>query len=331
MSNKVQDIPAPDEPLVSVMLVNWNTREMTLECLRSVYEETRSITFEVIVVDNGSHDGSAKAIASDFPQVQLMAEPVNHGFAQATNISVAKAQGRYILLLNTDTLILDGAIDRLVQFAHENPDAKIWGGRTVFADGTLNPDSCWGRITPWSVFCMATGLAAAFPNSAFFNPEGYGDWRRDTVRPIDVVQGSFFLIEREFWEELGGFDREFFMFGEEADLCARARSAGAAPLMTPEAQIVHYGGQSTGAFANRIVYVLGGRIGLIDRHFDKRWKRFGKTMTLFWAAWRSLVYRVLALFGSRFADPARQWSEAWRRRDEWRTGPLSKQVSTKHQ
>ena len=314
-------------PLVSIMLVNWNTREMTLECLRSVIAQTKRVSYEIIVVDNGSKDSSAEAIAQEFPEVRLMAESQNHGFAKATNLSVEKACGRFILLLNTDTVVLDGAIDSLVNFALQNPAAGIWGGRTVFADGSLNPDSCWGKMTPWSVFCMATGLAAAFGNSALLNPEAYGGWQRDAERTVDVVQGSFFLIKRDLWDHLGGFDKAFFMFGEEADLCARAVAAGASPLMTPDAQIVHYGGQSTKVFADRIVYVLGGRIGLIKRHFSKSWQTFGVVMTLFWAAWRAAIYRLLAKFDKRFSGQALQWTNAWRRRSEWKDGPPAREIS----
>ena len=310
-----------DLPLVSVMLVNWNTREMTLECLRTVFAQTTETPFEVIVVDNGSHDGSAAAIAAEFPQVRLMAEQDNHGFAKATNISVERARGKYVLLLNTDTLVLDHAIDRLVQFAEANPKARIWGGRTLFEDRTLNPTSTWRRITPWSVTCMATGLAKAFPRSALFNPEGYGGWDRSDVREVDIIQGSFFRIERAFWDDLGGFDLAFFMYGEEADLCARARLAGASPTVTPAATIVHYGGRSATVFADKIVYVLGSRIGLIQRYFPRGWKGYGRIMTLFWAGWRALTYSLAARLSPRFAEQATQWSRAWQRRAEWHHGP----------
>lgn len=311
-------------PKVSVMLVNWNTREMTLDCLRSVFAQTTETPFEVICVDNGSHDGSAEAIAREFPQVVLMAEKDNHGFALATNISVERARGKYVLLLNTDTLVLDHAIDRLVAFAERVPEARIWGGRTLFDDRTLNPTSCWGRITPWSVTCMATGLANLFKSSALLNPEGYGGWDRGSEREVDIVQGSFLLIEKTFWDELGGFDRAFFMYGEEADLCARAAQIGARPRMTPEATIVHFGGRSTKLFANKIVYVLGSRIGLIQRHFPVLWRPYGRFMSLFWVGWRALVYSMLARGSKRYAEQAEQWSLAWQRRAIWRNGPPSR-------
>jgi hypothetical protein len=313
-------------PVVSIMLVNWNTRELTLECLRSVYTQTQDISFEVIVVDNGSHDGSAEAIADEFPQVVLMAEAENHGFAKATNISVERARGRYVLLLNTDTVVLDRAIDRLVAFADANPAARMWGGRTVFEDGSLNPDSCWGRITPWSVFCMATGLAKLFKGSELFNPEGYGRWPRNHQRQVDIVQGSFLLIERAFWNELGGFDLAFFMFGEEADLAARARAKGARPLMTPEATIIHYGGRSTKQFAKRIIYVIGGRIGLIKRHFGPVSRPIGLGLTVFWVWWRAACYGLAGRFSQRMADQGKEWQIAWDQRHLWINGPPSTKI-----
>lgn len=315
---------AGQPPLVSVMLVNWNTREMTLDCLRTVFAETVETPFEVILVDNGSADGSAEAIAREFPQVVLMAESENHGFAYATNISVERARGKYVLLLNTDTLVLDRAIDRIVQFAEQRPEARIWGGRTLFKDGSLNPTSCWGRITPWSVSCMATGLAKLGHESPLLNPEGYGGWKRDSEREVDIIQGSFFLIEKAFWDELGGFDRSFFMYGEEADLCLRARAVGARPRVTPDATIVHFGGGSAKFYADQIVYVLGSRIGMINRHFSPLWKPYGKAMTLFWAGWRAFAYGWAARLKPRYGAQAEQWNEAWRRRKEWRNGPAAR-------
>ncbi|MFN3468827.1 MAG: glycosyltransferase family 2 protein [Novosphingobium sp.] len=311
-----------EPPLVSIMLVNWNTREMTLECLRTVYAETREVPFEVILVDNGSHDGSAEAIRAEFPQVVLMAETENHGFAIATNISVSRARGRYVLLLNTDTLVLDGAIDKLLAFARRRPEAKIWGGRTLFEDRVLNPGSCWGRVTPWSSFCQAMGLNAVFRNSEIFNSEGYGGWDRGTERNVDIVQGSFFLIEKTFWDELGGFDPAFFMYGEEADLCARAIRRGAKPRIDPAATIIHFGGRSATKKANKLVYILGSRNGMVERYFPRRWVAFGKAMTLIWAFTRFIAYPVAALFASRYKESAACWKEVWNRRNEWRNGPL---------
>jgi GT2 family glycosyltransferase len=279
----------------------------------------------VILVDNGSADGSAQAIAAEFPQVILMAEQENHGFAHATNISVARARGAYVLLLNTDTLVLEHAIEKLVAFAQSHPHAGIWGGKTLFADHTLNPTSCWGRITPWSATCLASGLSKVFKRTMLFNPEGYGDWDRSTVREVDIVQGSFFLITKAFWDELCGFDAAFFMYGEEADLCARAKAKGARPTVTPDSVIVHFGGGSSRMFAHKLIYILGCRIGLINRHFPRGWKAYGRFMTRLWAAAMTLAFWAVSRVLPRFNDTAQQWRIVWQRRAEWRDG-LSRPV-----
>jgi len=309
-------------PDLSILMVNWNTREMTLACLRSIYAEARTTSFEIILVDNGSQDGSADAIASAFPQVRLIAETRNHGFARANNIAADKARGQYLLLLNTDTLVLDDAIDRLVNAARAFPQALIWGGRTLFGDGQINPSSVWGRITGWSAVCFALGLRSLFRGSALFNSEGLGDWQRDSIRSVDIVSGCFFLIPRAFWVRLGGFDPKFFMYGEEADLCARARALGARPMITPDARIIHYGGASAASQATKIAYVMGARMGLIDRHMSGLERQIGRAATLMHVAFRARAFRILArLRPSRFGPAAQEWGLAWAQRAHWVHGP----------
>ena len=223
-----------DVPEISIIVVSYNTREMTLDCLRSVVAETR-VPHELIVVDNASDDGSAAAIAAEFPDIRLMAESENHGFALANNMAATHARGEYVLLLNPDTVVRDGAIDRLLAYARAHPEARIWGGRTLYGDGRLNPYSVWRRITLWNIFCRTTGLTGAFPQSRLFNSEAYGGWDRGTDAPVDIVVGCLLLISRADWQALGGFDTTFVMYGEEADLCLRAEALlGARPRMTPE-------------------------------------------------------------------------------------------------
>jgi hypothetical protein len=168
----VGTVPVPSSsPAVSVLVVSYNTRAMTLDCLRSLAAETR-VPHEVIVVDNASTDGSAGAIAAEFPGVRLMAETVNHGFAGANNLAAARARGDYLLLLNPDTVVLDGAVDRLLAFARRRPEAGIWGGRTLYGDGRLNPASCWRRMTPWNLFCRASGADRPLPALGPLQPRG---------------------------------------------------------------------------------------------------------------------------------------------------------------
>lgn len=303
---------------ISIVVVSWNTREMTLACLASIAAETRDVACELIVVDNASTDGSADAIAAAHPEARLIRSAENLGFARANNLAAREARGEKLLLLNPDTVILRRAIDRLARFARERPAAGIWGGRTLFADGALNPACCWRDISLWNLFCRAAGLTGLFPGSAIFNSEGYGGWRRDREREVDIVQGSFFLIDAALWRRLGGFDETFVMYGEEADLCLRARALGARPRMTPEAEIIHYGGASQTVRADRMVRLLKAKNTIIVKHWRAPARSLGLWLSAMWPLSRSLAGRAAALVGR--GDGGAIWSEVWRRRGEWRNG-----------
>ena len=306
---------------VSILIISYNTRALTLACLDSVAAQTRC-RHEVIVVDNASTDGSADAVACHAAAPRLIARTDNLGFARANNVAAAEAKGEFILLLNPDTVVLDGAIDRLLAFARARPEAMIWGGRTLFADGKLNASSCWGAMTPWNLLCRASGLTGLFPRSTFFNGEAYGGWPRDTVHEVDIVSGCFLLIRRETWERLGGFDPAFFMYGEEADLCLRARRLGARPAVTPEATIIHYGGASEATRSAKMVKLLAAKMTLIRRHWRPALVPLGVLLMATWPLSRALATGLLARLAP---SPSRTisadaWREIWQRRAEWLGG-----------
>ena len=280
---------------VSILIVSYNTRELTRAALAAVYEQTKSVSFEVIVVDNASTDGSAEMIAALPQEPQFIGLRDNIGFARANNLGARLVRGRYLLLLNPDTVVLDGAIDKLVAFARATPKARIWGGRTLFGDGRLNLSSCWGRMTPWNQLCRATGLTGIFPKSEFFNGETYGAWQRDTARQVDIVSGCFFLIEKALWDGLSGFDPLFFMYGEEADLCLRAHAFSARPMITPDATIIHYGGASEKTQTGKMVRLLAAKASLIDRHWQPFTAPIGRTLLSLWPLSRSLALSILAV------------------------------------
>ena len=307
---------------VSILIVSYNTRALTLEAVSSALRETTRCSFEIIAVDNASHDGSAEALASHPAKLRLIALYENIGFARANNLAAKHARGRYILLLNPDTIVRDGAIDSLVAFADSNPAAKIWGGRTLFADGRLNPSSCWQRMTLWNQFCRATGLTGIFPRSEFFNAEAYGNWPRDTVRRVDIVSGCFFLMDREAWNELGGFDPHFFMYGEEADLCLRAAKRGASPMVTPTATIVHLGGASETARTAKMTKLLSAKASLILRHWHPLLRPAGQVFLALWPLSRTIILTLAsAVTGSSSQrDAARTWAEIWAQRHVWLNG-----------
>lgn len=315
------DRDALERPVVSVVVVSYNTREMTLEALRSLFAET-SEPFELIVVDNASEDGSADAIRAEFPHARLFAEDENHGFAKANNLAAEHATADLLLLLNPDTVVFDHAVDELIAFVRRTPQARIWGGRTVFADRMLNPGSCWREMGVWSTFCRATGLDMRFRHSPLFNREAYGGWERDTEREVDIVSGCFFLIERDLWSELGGFDLRYIMYGEEADLCLRARERGARPRITPRATIIHYGGASESVRSQKHVKLLQAKITLAEEHLPA-WRAWPATQLLrLWPLSRTLMASMLQRLhpSEEHERLRRNWSEVWAERRRWWSG-----------
>jgi GT2 family glycosyltransferase len=308
---------------LSIIIISFNTRVMTLECLRSVQAETKDVTFEIIVVDNNSPDGSAAAIEIEFPDVRLTALKENVGFGRANILAIKTARGRRVLLLNPDTVVLDRAIDRLVAFANESSSCRIWGGRTLNGDRTLNPSSCWRRMTLWSLVCESFGLVHLFSRSFIFNPEAYGGWDRGSVRNVDIVSGCFFLIDRDLWDQLEGFNPAFFMYGEEADLCLRARKFGARPIVTPSATIVHYGGASTISTLEQRMLLLKGKATLVSQHWGPISRALGRALFLVGVLIRWGSYRLASRLRPRLNSAAAEWKSIWLRREEWINGYVS--------
>lgn len=303
---------------LTIIIVSYNTCEMTIECIRSIHEQTAAVKYDIIVVDNASIDGSVGAIRQNFPDIKLIALDHNIGFGAANNLAAKRAEGRLLLLLNPDTIVLNRAINRLHEFAIANPQCLVWGGRTVFADGKLNPQSCWRRMTLWSIFCNAVGLVQ-IKGSATFNPEGYGGWKRDSVREVDIVTGCFFLIDRRLWRDLGGFDPRFFMYGEEADLCLRARKLGARPMVTPDATIIHYGGASEVNQADQRVKLLAGKITVLQHHESGLTVAVGRRLFLLLPLLRMVVFKAAsAVFPKNdWKRKADIWKQVWRSRRSW--------------
>lgn len=229
---------------VSIIIVNWNTKNILSDCLRSVYEQAGDVDYEVIVVDNASTDGSLDMIKSDFERVVLLENAQNKGFATANNQGMEIAKGRYVLLLNSDTVVLDGAIAKTVSFADAHPRAGVTGCRVLNADRTLQP-TCFMFPSILNMFLSSTYLYKFFPRSRFFGRERMTWWDRSDVRQVDVVTGCFMLVRREAIDQVGVMDERFFMYAEETDWCYRFREEGWDVTFTPAGQIIHLGGQST--------------------------------------------------------------------------------------
>ncbi|GAA4170383.1 glycosyltransferase [Gryllotalpicola koreensis] len=306
---------------LTVVIVSYNTREQTLACLDSLAaaaEGAPGLELSTIVVDNGSADGSAEAVRVRHPSVLVIEAGENLGFAAGVNRGVARATGEYVLLLNPDTTVLPGALAALVDYAVAHPEHGLYGGRTLAADGSLEPSSCWGAPSLWSLLCFATGLSTAFARSRVFDPESLGRWARDTVREVPVITGCLLLVRRSDWNRLGGMDERFFLYGEDADFSLRAAAAGMRPVIVPAATIVHTVGGSTSESGRerngrKMSMVMAGKATLLRARWSPGRARLGIALLEAGALTRGLLERAVGRAGGT-------WSEVWRRRADWVPG-----------
>ncbi len=228
---------------LSLIIINWNTRQMLLDCIDSIFRTVRQASFEIIVVDNGSTDGSAEAVRSTFPQVTIITNIANLGFAKANNIGLRRMQGRYVVLLNSDTVVKEGAFEALLAFMDRTPRAGICGPQLLNADGS--------RQTSYGIFPT---LASEFTSKTFlrvFFPKQYrrlfipDDTTFTTPVVVDFIIGACMVARKQAVDEAGMLDEDYFFFYEEIDWCLRMKRAGWSVYHVPDARIVHFGGGST--------------------------------------------------------------------------------------
>lgn len=267
---------------LSIIIVNYNTCKLLQACLASVYRETKDILFETIVVDNGSTDGSLEMLTKEFPQVKQIHNTENRGFAAACNQGIAISCGRYVLLLNSDTLVLDAAIRRTMSFMDANPTCGIAACRLLNGDGTHQP-SCMSFPSVWNLFCEASFLYRLFPGVPLFGRYYMSHFGYDVAQEVDVVKGAFMLIRIDALKAVGGLDEEFFMYTEEVDLCYRVKSAGFVILFFPGAEVIHFGGGSTQGRQQFLLQLHGSQVQFIKKHFRGIYK------------WSSLIVKYLGI------------------------------------
>jgi GT2 family glycosyltransferase len=239
---------------LSIIIVNYRTRELTLACIASVYASITSYDFEIILIDNASHDGMIAAANEQFPEVITIANTDNLGFSKANNQGIRIAQGRYVLLLNSDTIVQQDTLQTMLRFMDENPTVGASGCKIVLPDGSLDKACKRGFPTPSASFYYAFGFSKLFPNIPRFNQYQLGYLDPDQSYPIDSLVGAFMLIRREAIEQVGMLDEEFFMYGEDIDWCYRIKQAGWVNYYYPQTQIVHHKGASSRRKPYKIIY-----------------------------------------------------------------------------
>ncbi|MFQ5683624.1 MAG: glycosyltransferase family 2 protein [Candidatus Binatia bacterium] len=229
----------------SIVIVSYNSEDFLGECLRSVFEHTTGLSYEVWVVDNGSRDHTVESVRSQFSQVHLIVNDKNLGFSRACNQAILHSTGEYILLLNPDTVILNNAIGRLMAYMDAHLDVGMAGGKVLNSDGTPQAACRRGMPTPWAMLCKATGLDRMFSWSRSM-AEYNLLWRPwDQEADVVSVSGSFQMARRSVIESIGLLDEAIFMYGEDIDWCLRTREAGWRVVYFPGARIIHYKGRSS--------------------------------------------------------------------------------------
>jgi GT2 family glycosyltransferase len=237
------------EPVLSVIIISFNTRAMTLRCLATLSESLGNLDTEIFVVDNSSRDGSAEAIREQYPSVILIENERNAGFGAANNLAMQQAKGKYLLLLNSDAFPQSGAIAQLVAYLDGHPEVGVVGPRLLNEDRTLQR-SCFRFPTPLQAWLENLWITALVADHPYFGD--YRRWAHDRERDVDFVVGACFLIRRSVYEQVGGFDERFFMYQEEADWQRRIQQAGWRVTFTPNAEVTHLGGGSGGSEPERV-------------------------------------------------------------------------------
>ncbi len=239
---------------LTVIVVTWNSGSDIEECLRTALSASRGLQAKIVVVDNGSTDGTRQIVAEHFPEVSLVANRGNIGFAAANNVGIRQADSRYLMLLNPDTIVREGAFRGLVGFMDAHSDCWAAGPALLNGDGT--PQRTGVRFPSlWNLFVESFFLDRLFPRSRIFgrHRELYEDPGRS--RPVDFVQGSCLIVRREAVEAVGVLDEEFFMYFEETDWCYRMKKAGGTVYYTPDGEVVHLGGGVMGHYdESRLVH-----------------------------------------------------------------------------
>jgi N-acetylglucosaminyl-diphospho-decaprenol L-rhamnosyltransferase len=231
---------------LSIIIVNYNTRDLLRDCLKSVYASEVDFEYETIVVDNCSTDSSAAMVQAEFPQSLLLTSPYNCGFACGNNLGFAKARGNIVLLLNPDTVLPPTALHDMVAFIEAHPDAGVAGPKLVLADGSLDLACRRSFPTLDVAFYRLVGLSRRYPDSARYNRYNLGYLDPDQVAEVDSVVGAFMMIRRQALEQAGPFDERFFMYAEDIDLCYRIKvEHGWKVYYNPGVVVTHYKSRAT--------------------------------------------------------------------------------------
>lgn len=292
---------------LSICIVSFKARDLLQESLRSIYATIGKLSFEIIVVDNCSEDGTVEMLKSEFPTVQLIVNDENTGYTRPNNQAMRVSKGRYLVIINPDTLVKPGAFETLAAFLDSHPEAGIVGPKVLNRDGTLQKQCRRSEARPWDAFCYFSGLSRLYPHDKRFSGYLMTYLDEDLTHEAQAVSGSCMMIRREVIEQIGFLDEDFFAYQEDTDFCRRARLAGWKIYYNPAAQIVHFAGEGgSGVQPFRSIYVWHRSYYLYYRkHFAKdyfflfNWVYYAGMLAKFGLALVVNLFRKKKVVGTR--------------------------------
>jgi len=225
-------------PILSIVIVSWNTKKLLLQCLESL-EHCRELSKEIILVDNASSDDTVETVRERFPHVRLVQNEANLGFAKANNIGIGLCSGKYVCLINSDVIVPDGCIEKMVRYMDEHVDIGMLGPKMILPDGSVG-QSCMRYPTVWNWFSSALALDSVFKKSKIFGNFMMTDFKYDRTQDVDLLTGWFWMVRGEALSQVGGLDDRFFMYGEDFDWPKRYRQHGWRVVFYHEAEAIHY-------------------------------------------------------------------------------------------
>ena len=260
---------------LSIVMVSYNTRDLMEQALRTVIEASAGLEVEIFVVDNASRDGSADMVEAKFPEVHLIRNSDNVGFAAGNNVAFRRGCGRHVLLLNSDTIVRPDTLRCLVEFLDTHPQVGAAGCKILNPDGTLQLESRRGFPTPTAAFCKLVGLSKLFPNNPRLARYNLTFLDPDEVSEVDALSGSCMMVRRSVMEEVGLLDEAYFMYGEDLDWCYRMSQAGWKIYYVPHTEIIHFKGESGRAEEMRIQYQKNRAMAIfVRKHMKQRYRFF---------------------------------------------------------
>ncbi len=236
-----------DKKDLAVVVISYNTKDVLSDCLTSIYKAQQPQKgIEVIVVDNNSKDDSVAMIKRDFPQVKIIQNKENLGFSKANNIGIKNSNSSNYLFLNSDTVISRYSLVKPLKYLKKHPKVGAITVKLVLSDGSIDYDNRRGFPTPWTTFCRLFGLSKIFPKSTFFNSYYLGFKPIKRATPIPVTAGSFIMMPKKVYDQIGGWDEDYFFYGEDIDISFRLQQAGYQIIYYPKTTTIHLRGVSSG-------------------------------------------------------------------------------------